>query len=91
MLPEIAEIVLIKKALPLAEVEGGEGNLLWVGRKLGAAGTADTIFFTADQEAVEMGVAPVEGDLDGVVKVNDAVGAANEEATPTGGLGSGLV
>jgi hypothetical protein len=43
---------------------------------------SNTIFFAANQEAVKVRVGPIEGDLEGIVKVGDAAVTADQHSPP---------
>ena len=74
MLPQIAEIIFVKKALVNAEMELGKKFFLRVGPERGAAEPAQTILLAANHETMEVKVAPIECDLEQLVQRGDAAG-----------------
>ena len=82
MLPEIAKIVCVKKAFVAAEAEIRQAYRLGIRRKAGTARASNTIFFAANQETVKVKVAPIEGDLEGIVKVGNVAVTADQHPPP---------
>src|SRR6202035_1198639 len=84
MLPQIAEIIFVKKALVNAEMELGKKCFLRVGPERGAADPAQTILLAANHETMEVKVAPIECDLEQLVQRGDAAVAAHVQTPPNG-------
>src|SRR5271165_6295526 len=82
MLPQIAEIIFVKKALVDAEMELGKKRFLRVGPERGAADPAQTILLATNHKTVEVKVAPIECDLEQVVQRGDAAVAAHMQTPP---------
>src|SRR5262249_54477117 len=80
--PEVVEIVLVDEALVEAEAEISETKELGIVAKGDAAGVGNAVVLAVDDEAVEVGVGPIEGSLDEVVEISDRGITANEEAAP---------
>ena len=72
MLPQIAEIIFVKKALVDAGMELGKKCFLRVGPERGAADPAQTILLAANHETMEVKVAPIECDLEQLAQRGDA-------------------
>ena len=68
MPPVGEEIILVVELFARAEGEIGEFDLVWVVVKVEAADTRDAELSAVNEEAMEGGVAPAEGDLKNVVK-----------------------
>src|SRR5215469_2351421 len=84
MSPQIAEIILVKKALVHAETELGEKHFPGVGPERGAASPAQTVLLATNHETVEVKVAPIECDLEQFVQRGDAAVAAHVQTPPNG-------
>src|SRR5260370_15464386 len=82
MLPQIAEIIFVKKALVHAEMELGKECFLRVGPERGAADPAQTILLAANHETMEVKVAPIECDLEQLVQRGDAAVTAHVQTPP---------
>jgi hypothetical protein len=80
--PKGVEIVLAEEALARAEAEISEANQLGIVAKGDAAGVGNAIVFAVDDEAVEVGVGPIEGSLEEVVELGDRGITADKEVTP---------
>jgi len=80
MSPQIAEIILVKKALVDAEMELREKHFPGVGTEGGAAHPAKAVLFATNHETVKMKVAPIEYDLEQVVQRGDAAVATYARA-----------
>ena len=84
MLPQIAEIIFVEKALVDAEMELGKKCFLRVGPERGAAPPAQTVLLATNHETVEVKVAPIECDLEQFVQRGDAAVAAHVQTPPNG-------
>src|SRR5258708_33995259 len=84
MSPQIAEIILVKKALVNAETELGEKHFPGVGPERRAAPSAQTVLLATNHETVEVKVAPIECDLEQFVQRGDATVAAHVQTPPNG-------
>src|SRR5260221_10877473 len=84
MSPQIAEIILVEKALVNAETELGEKHFPGVGPERGAAPPAQTVLLATNHETVEVKVAPIECDLEQFVQRGDATVAAHVQTPPNG-------
>jgi hypothetical protein len=82
MLPEIAEVVLVAEAAVDAQAQVTEAHLPWIVGKADAARLGDAVVLAVDHKAVQVGVGPVEGNLEDVVEVGDGGIAANEQPAP---------
>ena len=82
MLPQIAEIILVKKPLVDAETELSKKHFPGVGRERGAAHPAHAVLLATNHETVEMKVAPIECDLEQLVQRGDAAVAAHVRTPP---------
>jgi hypothetical protein len=82
MLPQINEIILIKKPLVDAETKLRKKRFPGVGRERGAARPAHAVLLATNHKAVEMKVAPIESDLEQVVQRGDAAVAAHMQTAP---------
>src|SRR5271165_6184160 len=82
MLPQIAEIIFVKKALVDAEMELGKKCFLRVGPERGAADPAQTILLAANHETMEVKVAPIKCDLEQLVQRGDAAVTAHVQTPP---------
>ena len=82
MSPQIAEIILVKKAFVNAEMELGEKHFSGVGPERGAARTAQTVLLATNHETVEVKVAPIERDLEPFVQCGDTAVAAHVQTPP---------
>src|SRR5258707_15360171 len=89
MLPQIAEIILVKKPLIDAETKLRKKPFPGVGRERGAAHPAHAILLATNHETVEVKVAPIECDLEQVVQHGDAAVAGHVQTPPyrRGGVG----
>lgn len=70
--PEIAEVVLVEETLSQTEAEGGEQNLSRVVTEAGPAQMGDAVVLAVNMEAVEVGIAPAEGELPRGMQVGTA-------------------
>src|SRR5258708_34881521 len=84
MTPQIAEIMLVKKALVNAETELGEKHFPGVVPERDAARPAQTVLLATNHETVEVKVAPIECDLEQFVQRGDAAVAAHVQTPPNG-------
>src|SRR5260370_22479749 len=84
MTPQIAEILLVKKALVNAETELGEKHFPGVGHERRAADPGQTVLLATNHETVEVKVAPIECDLEQFVQRGDAAVAAHVQTPPNG-------
>src|SRR5205807_195267 len=66
-LPQIAEIIFVKKALVNAEMELGKKFFPRVGPERGAAHPAQPVLLATNHETMEVKVAPIECDLEQLV------------------------
>src|SRR5260221_4277863 len=82
MLPQIAEIILIKKPLIDAETKLRKKPFPGVGRERGAAHPAHAVLLATNHETVEVKVAPIECDLEQVVQHCDAAVAGHVQTPP---------
>ena len=82
MLPQIAEIIFVEKALVNAEMELGKKFFPRVGRERGAAHPAHAVLLATNHETVEVKVAPIECDLEQVVQHGDAAVAGHVQTPP---------
>ena len=82
MLPQIAEIILVKKPLIDAETKLRKKPFPGVGRERGAAHPAHAILLATNHETVEVKVAPIECDLEQVVQHGDAAVAGHVQTPP---------
>ena len=85
VLPRVAEVILVEEAFVAAELEVGEADLACILGEPGPARPADAIIPAVDAEAMEMGVAPAEGDLDDVMKLSEGPLTADQESPPDHG------
>jgi transposase-like protein len=76
VLPTIAEVILVLEALMDAQPEIGEMHASRVDEALGAMLTS------VNHEAMQMRLAPAEGDLQRSVQVGNGAVASNEQASP---------
>jgi len=84
MSPQIAEIILVKKALVDAEVELGEKHFPGVGTEGGAAQPAKAVLFATNHEPVEVKIAPIECDLEQLLQRGDVAVATRVQTPPNG-------
>jgi hypothetical protein len=82
ILPQIAEIILVKKPLIDAETKLRKKHFPGVGRERGTAHSAHAAFLATNHETLEVIVAPIECDLEQVVQRGDAAVAAHMETPP---------
>jgi hypothetical protein len=82
MLPQIAEIILVKIPLVDAETKLRKKHFSRVGRERGAAHPAHTVLLATNHKTVEVKVAPIECDLEQVVQRGDAAVAAHVQTPP---------
>src|SRR5260221_2135960 len=82
MLPQIAEIILIKKPLIDAETKLRKKPFPGVGRERGAAHPAHAVLLATNHETVEVKAAPIECDLEQVVQHCDAAVAGHVQTPP---------
>src|SRR5258708_13007587 len=82
MLPQIAEIILVKKPLIDAETKLRKKPFPGVGRERGAAHPAHAILLATNHETVEVKVAPIQCDLEQVVQHGDAAVAGHVQTPP---------
>jgi hypothetical protein len=76
VLPEIVEIVFIKKALTQPESEAGQKNLFRIVVKPDATLMSDSVVLAVNMKAMEVEIAPAHGDLDGVMEIGNGLIAA---------------
>src|SRR6202035_5807699 len=84
MLPQIAEIILVKKPLVDAETKLRKKHFPGVGRERGAAHPARAVLLATNHKTAEVKVAPIECDLEQVVQRGDAAVAAHVQTPPNG-------
>ena len=77
MLPQIAEIILVKKPLVDVETKLRKKHFPGVGRERGAAHSAHAVLLATNHKTVEVKVAPIECDLEQVMQRGDAAIAAH--------------
>ena len=82
MLPQIAEIILVKKPLIDAETKLGKKHFPGVGRERGAAHPAYAVLLATNHKTVEVKVASIECDLEQVVQRGDAAVAGHVQTPP---------
>jgi hypothetical protein len=82
MLPQITEIILIKKPLVDAETKLRKKHFPGVGRERGAAHPAHAVLLATNHKTVEVKVAPIECDLEQAVQRGDAAVAAHMQTAP---------
>src|SRR5512135_1695156 len=85
MVPSVAEVILVEEALVAAELEVGEADLMGIQGEPGPARSADAVVPAVDAEAMQMGVAPAEGDLDDVMELSEGTLAADQDPPPDHG------
>src|SRR5262249_9891725 len=66
-------------------LEVGEVDLACILGEPRPARSADAVIPAVDAEAMEMGVAPAEGDLDDVMELGDGTAAADQDSPPDHG------
>ena len=71
-----------KKAFVSAEAEIRQAYRLGIRRKAGTVRASNIIFFAANQETVKVKVAPIEGDLKGIVRGGDAAITVDKNPQP---------
>ena len=81
-MPQIAEIILVKKPLVDAETKLRKKHFSRVGRERGAAHPAHTVLLATNHKTVEVKVAPIECDLEQAVQRGDAAVAAHMQTPP---------
>src|SRR5260221_12088675 len=89
MLPQIAEIILVKKPLIDAETKLRKKPFPGVGRERGAAHPAHAVLLATNHETAEAKVAPIECDLEQVVQHGDAAVAGHVQTPPYRRVGLG--
>ena len=82
MLPQITEIILIKKPLVDAETKLRKKHFPGVGRERGAAHPVHVVLLATNHKTVEVKVAPIECDLEQAVQRGDAAVAAHMQTAP---------
>src|SRR6266481_4120813 len=82
MLPQIAEIILIKKPLIDAETKLRKKPFPGVGRERGATHPAHAVLLATNHKTVEVKVAPIECDLEQLVQHGDAAVAGHVQTPP---------
>ena len=80
VLPGVAEVILVEEPLVGAELEVGEADLAGILGEPEPARSADAVIAAVDAEAMEVGVAPIEGDLDDVMELGEGAVAADQDA-----------
>src|ERR1700683_558819 len=86
VLPQVAEVVLVKKPGVGPKVKIRQTDLAGIGPKRPAARSSNAVLFAADHKTVEMRVGPTENNLQDVMEVGDRVVAADQNPSPDGGL-----
>jgi hypothetical protein len=71
--PAVAEVVLVEEPFADAQTEIGKVDLMWIVPEPETARVGDAVFTAVDDEAVQVLVAPAEGELEGGVQVGDRV------------------
>jgi hypothetical protein len=82
MLPQVPKIILIEEAFGVAEVKVGKAYLVRIVAKADATDAADAVVFAPDTEAVQVGIIPAHGDLQGMVEIGDGAVTAHQEPAP---------
>jgi hypothetical protein len=82
MLPQITEIILVKKPLVYVEMKVRKQHLPGVCSERGAADPADTVLLATSQKTVKVKVAPIECDQEQVVQRGDAAVVVHLQAPP---------
>jgi hypothetical protein len=80
--PAVEEVVLVEEPLADPQAEIGKVDLICVVTEPETARVGDATLPAVDDEAVQVLVAPAEGELEGGVEVGDAAVAADQEAAP---------
>lgn len=82
MHPAIGKVILIRESFKWAQMKISKAHLSSISREPQAAGAVDTILPTPKGEAMQVLVAPTEGNLDRVVEIGEGVVAKQEQSTP---------
>jgi hypothetical protein len=85
VLPRVAKIILVEESLVEAELEAVEPDLACISGERKAADPANALVAAVDAEAVEVGVGPAEGDLEGVMEGCQRAVATDQEPPPDHG------
>ena len=83
--PGIAEVILVEEPFVAAELEAVEPDRVGIVSEPGSPDPAEAIVAAVDAEAVEVGVGPAEGDLDGRMEIGQGAVAADQEPPPDHG------
>ncbi len=83
--PAVEEVVLVEESFADAQAEVGKLHFMRVVAEPETARVGNAVFPTVDDEAVQVLVAPTQGDLEGGVEVGDAAVAADKESAPDQG------
>ena len=84
MLPEIAEVILIYKALSLTQAKTAKLHLVGIISKPDPANSRYTIAFPMDNELVQVEVSPPHDYLYRIVQVSNSAITANQQSSPDG-------
>src|SRR6266498_3624883 len=80
--PGDVEVVLVGEALTHLKTEIGQADLVGVVGKAHPTRIGDAVAFAVDDEAVQMGVGPAEGDLDAGVQLGDGRRIGHQQPAP---------
>lgn len=80
--PGDVEVVLIEEALLRPKAKIGQADLVGVVGEAGPAEVSDAVVLAVNDELVEVGIAPAEGDLDDGVQLGDGRRIAHQQAVP---------
>jgi hypothetical protein len=85
MLPQVPEIVFIEEAFVRAKVKVSQVYRVRIVAKADATDAADAVVFAPDTEAMQVGVIPAQGDLQGMMQISDGAVAAHQQPAPDQG------
>jgi hypothetical protein len=83
--PAVDEVVLVEEPLSDAQTEIGKLHLIRVVAEPQTARVGHAVLPAVDDEAVQVLVAPAQGELEGGVEIDDAAVAADKEPAPDQG------
>jgi hypothetical protein len=83
--PAVDEVVLVEEPLSDAQAEVGKLDLMRVVAEPQTARVGHAVFPAVDDEAVQVLVAPAQGDLEGGVEVGEAAVASDQQLAPDQG------
>jgi hypothetical protein len=78
VVPAIEEVVLVQESFADAQAEVGKLDLIGVVTEPETARVGDAVLAPVDDEAVQVLVAPTQGELEGAVEVGDRGVAADK-------------